>query len=461
MKVMLSLDKKSTLPVFRITKNSNKSSGFFYEGGGRSKAVNQILHCVRFSPGVIALTGSTGSGRSLLIQRLTQSFNGKERDLCLLSEDSAVLATEEELYRALAEGFGLEQKSVEMLEDLVDRVQHFIRVGLRAQCSLLIAIDDVKQHSEEVLEILLQIIESNKGLSLLLSGENSLPEMLKTFQVQTSLIHQITLRPLLTEEALDFIRRYLKQQGVSDELIINQKKMNELMVRTGGNFSLLVREAQQLAMNFKNQNKYLRTGLPIMHFVALILVIIITTLAFFYYPNSTHHSPGNDLQEPVAEKIISSDRGLDTNLPPLSGISKSRSDIHPLSNELSSSDADKSSSSKEMENPTESISSYTLQEQELLNKPAANMTLQVSSLSSEKMVRAFIGQCMAVDAMQMLYYRRGGVDKPSYVVLFGDYSTKQEAMNAQKTLPDIFQKSSPWPRSFADVQRDLRQREIK
>ena len=102
---------------------------------------------------------------------------------------------------------------------------------------------------------------------------------------------------------------------------------------------------------------------------------------------------------------------------------------------------------------------YTPQEQELLNKPKSNVTLQVSSLTSEKMAKAFIQQCASSDAAHLYYYRRGSINKPSYVVIYGDYSNKQEAMNAQNLLSVALKKSSPWPRSLADVQRDLRQRE--
>jgi len=483
---MTTVEKKMTSPTSRASKRNEKVSVFFYEGGGRSKVLNQILHCVKFSPGVIALTGPTGSGRSLIIQSLAQSFKEEESDLCIFSEDSPVLETEEELYRALAEGFGLEQKPVEILEDLVDRVQHFIRVGLRGKRHLLIAVDDVKQHSEDVLEALLHLVGSNKGLSVLLSGETSLLDVLKQFHVQSLLIHQISLRPLLTEEASDFLRQYLTQQGVSDESALSRKKLDELMSRTGGNLSLLVREAQQLVLSLQVNSKQTRANFPILHMAALASVITITVLAFLYYPTSTKKVADDDLQKSVPATVAETTKVPSVvEEPKIEIVEATSSDINSRINmpsapepaavepETSPSVGEKLFPAKQstegsVKNAEEPVSSepsvvlqqeYTPQEQELLNKPKSNVTLQVSSLTSEKMAKAFIQQCASSDAAHLYYYRRGSINKPSYVVIYGDYSNKQEAMNAQNLLSVALKKSSPWPRSLADVQRDLRQRE--
>lgn len=456
---MTVFENKPASPAVRISKRDNKTTDFFYDGGGRSKVLNQILHCVRFSPGVIALTGPTGSGRSLIIQGLAQLFREDESDLCVFPEDIPVLETEEELYQALAGGFGLEQKPVEILEDLVERVQHFIRVGLRAKRNLLIAVDDVKQHSEEVLETLLHLVGSNKGLSLLLSGETSLLETLKQFHVQSLLIHQIALRPLLTEEAFDFLRQYLAHHGVSDETVLSRKKLDELMSRTGGNLSLLVREAQQLVLNQQIHNKKFPSNFPMVHMVALVSVIAITVLAFLYYPMSTQKNLDSELQK-TAPAIETADAS-----PVVAGAPK------PAVAEKVPPAGEKPIISMPVVpepfviepntgSPTEvPKQEYTQQEQELLNKPEENMTLQVSSLSTEKMARAFIQQCAPSEVARLSFYRRGNLDKPSYVVIYGDYPDKQAAVSAQKSLSATLKKSSPWPRSFADVQRDLRQRE--
>lgn len=424
---------------------------FFYEGGGRSNILSQIHHCLRFSPGIIALTGPTGSGRSMMVRALVNSCKKSETDLCLLSEESAVLETEEELFRALAEGFGLEEKTIELVEDLVDRVQHFIEVDLCDKRNPLIVIDDVKQHSDEVLEALLQLGSSMKGLTLLLTGESSLVDTIKQFHVQSTQIHQIALRPLLAEEAFEFLHRYLLQQGVSVESVLNQKKLDELMINTGGNLSLLVQEVKQLVSGRELQAVRWYHNLPVAHVIALIVVVTITALAFWYYPTSrdTIHDDGAtqklaDVVSTATDSATSTPIGADSAV-----------------NTVTSSDeavaVDESARSPQS-NTIEAASIYTLREQELLSRPARNITLQVLNSSSEKMVNSYIEQLTTVDKSMLSYYRRGTGRNTSYVVLYGDYSDMQKAVQEQKMLPAELKTSAPWPRHIAEVQQELRQR---
>jgi len=443
-------------------------SVFFYEGGGRSKVLNQIHHCVRFNPGVIALTGPTGCGRSLLIQALVSSFGGDEIDFCLLSEESAVLETEEELFRALADGFDLEEKPIEILEDLVDRVRHSIQVGLSSKCIMLIIVDDIQQHSDEVLEALLHLASSIKGVSLLLSGEQSLIDKLKQYHLHSVLIHQITLRPLLTEETHDFLHQYLQQQGISGDSLLNRKKLDELMGKTGGNLSLLVREAQHLVSGNSVKSGYLPANIPIAHLVSLIMVVTITTLVFLFYPTSnqvvrdtalTLQTPDTSMQVAAVKTVLTS--------PPTDFKQKKTTESEAIVTERQEESKLSLNMSKPISEPSRNPSNYNLpvkliyshQEQELLNRPAGNLTLQVLSLSSEKMVKTFIDQLSSTDKSALSYYRRGTEDKQSYVVLYGDYPDKRQAVEAQNKLPPALKKSTPWPRPIADIQRELRQRQ--
>jgi type II secretory pathway predicted ATPase ExeA len=447
---------------------SRRKPAFFYEGGGRNKVLSQIHHCVQFNPGVIALTGPTGSGRSLVIQKLVGSFKENEADLCYLSEDSVVLETEEELFRALAEGFGLEQKPIEMLEDIIDRVEHFVRLGLNNKRMMLIVVDDAKQHSDNVLGVLLQLTCNIKGLNLLLSGESSFIETLAQRYTPPVLFQQIALRPLLAEEVFDFLHQYLLHQGVSGESALKRTKLDELMGKTGGNLSLLVREAQQLISGVRVQAGHFHANWPIPHMIAFIAVIIITTLAFFYYPAG--HDDGSaqrktsaytqsissgkavpDLAESTSTKTVKqeehmSDKQAALLVPaPPSGVT-----LQSIANEPSHNTP---------KNLIQKQSSYTVEEQVLLNRPVGNITLQVMNLSSEKTLKDLIEQSGVADKSVMSYYRRGSGGSASYVLLYGDYPDKQQAMQAQKILPAVFKKSQPWPRPIVEIQRELRQRQ--
>jgi type II secretory pathway predicted ATPase ExeA len=423
---------------------------FFYEGAGRSKILSQIHHCLRFSPGVIVLTGSTGSGRSLMIDALVHSCIKNETELCLLSEDCAVLETEEELFRALAQGFELEEKPIEIVEDLVDRVQHFIETGLQSNHIMLIVVDDVRQHSDAVRAALLQLVHSTKKLSLLLVGEAALFETVKQSCMQSISIRHITLRPLLAEEALDFLHQYISGRGFAIDSVLSQHKPDELMSKTGGNLALLVREAQQLLAGTQIHRSHTYKNFPVVHIVALVAVIITTTLAFWYYPASTYVNGKEAAPEKITNTVL-----------PVTSSETSSSDTIELSTNSDASQEIKIAiepSRTQQSNVIQLDEVYTRREQELLDRPSDHVTLQVLSLSSEQKAKNYIDQSALVDKSALSYYRRGSESSDSFVVLYGDYPDKQRALQAQKMLPDELKKSAPWPRSMADIQQELRRR---
>lgn len=415
---------------------------FFYEGAGRSEALDQLRRGIHLGGGVIALTGPTGSGRSSLIRKLMSSLGDEGAEVCFLSDDSAVLETEEELFSALAEGFGLEHKPIEMLEDLVDRVQHFIRLGLDNKRSLLIIVDDAKQHAHVVLEILLQLVEELKGLKLLLVSESAFVEELTESYSSSMLVQQVNLRPLSADEIANFLQPHFLQLGLPDTAILDRKTCDELMGKTGGNPSLLLREVPSLIADAGIQARRFRVNWPVMHIAAFLGVMIITALAFFYYSSGTDMPVAED-NNTSAGVVVPTTPDEGAVLPPVPTPEPTPPDLPaPV-----------------LTDNTKQADRYTAQEQVLLSRPAGNTSLQIMSLSSEKMMKDFIEHVGSTEPGLLNYYRRDTGDTTSYVLLYGDYPDKQAAMLALKTLPAVFKKSAPWPRLMADVQQELKQRQ--
>jgi DamX protein len=89
----------------------------------------------------------------------------------------------------------------------------------------------------------------------------------------------------------------------------------------------------------------------------------------------------------------------------------------------------------------------------LLSNPN-HYTLQLIGVSSEAAVSQFINKYQLNE--QAYYYNTKLRNKNWYVVVFGDYTTRQEAQNALNTLPVPVRDLQPWSRTMADVQVSIR-----
>lgn len=78
--------------------------------------------------------------------------------------------------------------------------------------------------------------------------------------------------------------------------------------------------------------------------------------------------------------------------------------------------------------------------------------LQVSALSSAVAAKAVV----AKEGAQFRFYRKLVSGKPMFVVTYGQFATALEAKQAVAKLPAQYQRNKPWPKRFADIQREIR-----
>jgi septal ring-binding cell division protein DamX/type II secretory pathway predicted ATPase ExeA len=89
----------------------------------------------------------------------------------------------------------------------------------------------------------------------------------------------------------------------------------------------------------------------------------------------------------------------------------------------------------------------------LLALPAKNYTLQLIASSQESKVKDFIKQNhLEAKARYFSSTYRG---KPWYIVVYGNYSSKEAAVQALKSLPQQVKLAQPWPREMSSVQRTI------
>ncbi|PCJ47714.1 MAG: hypothetical protein COA99_00120 [Moraxellaceae bacterium] len=100
------------------------------------------------------------------------------------------------------------------------------------------------------------------------------------------------------------------------------------------------------------------------------------------------------------------------------------------------------------------IKGYSPRESWLLSLDPKRYTLQMIGARDEPAVRLFISRYPSLK--EVAYYRTLYKGKPWFVVVYGQFGSKQAAKQAVELLPKKLATSKPWTRQLAQVQRDIR-----
>lgn len=92
--------------------------------------------------------------------------------------------------------------------------------------------------------------------------------------------------------------------------------------------------------------------------------------------------------------------------------------------------------------------------QSLLTQAPDSYTLQLLGSHSEANVRDFIDR--QSDAGRLSYFESRYQEKPWYVVVYGNYPSRDAAQQAIARLPTALQELKPWARNLADIQTAIR-----
>jgi DamX protein len=92
--------------------------------------------------------------------------------------------------------------------------------------------------------------------------------------------------------------------------------------------------------------------------------------------------------------------------------------------------------------------------QSLLTQAPDSYTLQLLGSNSEANVRDFIDR--QSDAGRLSYFESRYQEKPWYVVVYGNYPSREAAQQAIARLPTALQELQPWARNLADIQTAIR-----
>ncbi|SGY96598.1 DamX-related protein [Moritella viscosa] len=89
----------------------------------------------------------------------------------------------------------------------------------------------------------------------------------------------------------------------------------------------------------------------------------------------------------------------------------------------------------------------------LMAQPAKNYTFQIAGLSRKSQLKQYLNENELSENIWTYQTLRN--NKPWYVVLYGSFTSVEQANAAKLKLPASVQKDKPWLKRFAQIQRDL------
>lgn len=204
---------------YRLRKNPfqlNADIEFFYNSKIHQKALTYMRYGITKGEGFIVITGTPGTGKTLLVKQLVNSLN-KDKVAMGVIVSSQVGAND--LLGVIATAFGMPKRSENKAELLANIERFFIEQVMSGKKVLLI-IDEAQNLPKDALEELRMLSNFERNGRLLLQtflvGQTQLTEKLvspEMEQFSQRIVATCQLKPFNEEETRNYILFRLKKVG--------------------------------------------------------------------------------------------------------------------------------------------------------------------------------------------------------------------------------------------------------
>ncbi|MCG8014888.1 MAG: AAA family ATPase [Candidatus Thiodiazotropha sp. 'RUGA'] len=193
-----------------------------------------IRHLIENSELVPLVRGAEGSGKSLLASRL-QEMAPENWMVCHFSAEPTLQP--ERLLAFIARCSGLPDIAGDLMQRLADRFEVLRKRGRTP----VLLVDDAQMLPPTSLMTLLRLferqVEGDRLVSIVLFADEQIDLLLSTPQLQVMTpqsIQAIDMPVLTRQEATGYMAHLLKNEGLSDNFVLDESKLNRLHKETGG-----------------------------------------------------------------------------------------------------------------------------------------------------------------------------------------------------------------------------------
>lgn len=473
----------------------------FFTGGQRRELLDQIIHICQFGRGLPVVLGERGVGKTRIALALYEAMGSESA--CYISALPTLDA--ENLLRQIAHYFGLDTHDDVNLEQLLELLQE-LGLSYGEDGLALVLIDNAQDLDDKTLAAVLLLVQGQEqiggGLQLVLIGDLSLIGRLNTLNSAQIAVNDLYVERFTLNETLDYLNFRMEMADYLGPEMFTESLIEPWWRQSHGQIVQVHRSASRhlLEAVLPPLPKGARP-FPLLHIVAIAVLggAVLMTLLYRGDKENTESEPTKVATVPIAlpqpipnsvAQIVDevNEQSSLTEQVQVEVIQESEQQIAadektlpqtvreyslPARQEIVSTQAQQAAEAKVAASAPEArvaaapvvvlpqveptpVATNTLlseDEQTLLSWRAAEVTLQLLGVSTEKAARDYIVSQVNRDSLLMFKTQRQGKDW--FVVVEGRYPNIAAARAAIARLPAQQAKAGPWPRELKVIQAEI------
>jgi DamX protein len=477
----------------------SKDASVYFASEEGNQQLALLEHLSRYSSLLSVVQGPQGSGKS----RFLMEFARHQDDTTVVSHVKAtMLMTAGQLLQAIYTGFAshFTQPPNETTFGPLLKFSHDL--DEKGQAALVL-IDNAQELNTDAVSMLLDMMslatENQTVPHVVLFSEYALSRNLDAYQRSRyeQLSHSFTLAPYSLEQTRAYLLHRVRAVGGGINLPFNDKQVKQIHLESGGYPGRINQIAQTMMGNGNKPVKSgwrfnLAMGFPLAHMALLSLVMlgILVAVLFSDKPSTSNTaaerasnviplSPrqGQSSAETIARidamqrkigqegEVILPPIPAGTSLPPISTSTSANTpsmlapavSTAPIRSEAPLADAAPVSPVEATEK-NETANLKVTQDpfdktQWWLSQNPTRYTLQLLGTHNQSTVKDFIRDQGSVSSFGYFKSKHNGKDW--FVVVYGTYRSRSEAIAAAESLPKDIRDLNPWARSARGIQEDI------
>lgn len=482
----------------------------YFSSEERNQQLGMLEHLSRYSNLLSVVMGQSGSGKT----RFLQEFIRLQSDTAIISHvNASMLMTAGQLLQSIYAGYAdvLDSQNAGTSFGPLLKFSHEMEAkGQKA----IILIDNAHELNTDAVIMLMDMMslatESQEVPHVALFSEHSLGRNLDAYQQNRyqQLSHELTLEPFSLDQTRAYMLHRVRAIGGGINLPFNEKQIKKIYQQSQG----LPGRINQAALAMMGDKKAaqgmqptrsgsrlkwsgggLSFGFPVVHMALLSVVMLGILVAVIFSGNeesvddgaSTRIAPISQAPRQASAETIARIEKMQRqigqqplSLPPISANSTSGNTAPVADNTPTTSsvtpaplrdtavadtptvainepeDATPAPEAEPKTTPSSQERDPFNQTQRWLDRNPNRYTLQLLGTHNQATVKEFIRDQGSLDAFS--YFQAEHKGRDWYVVVYGEYRNRSEAIAAVENLPGDLGSLNPWARSVRGIQQDIR-----
>lgn len=443
-------------------------------------SINVLVDYLQNQNSTLVLLGEIGIGKTtylrILLRRGYQDFN-----FCTLRAKPDT--TLEEIENKIIERWRIPQHDTD--EEI--QIEEYVKKYIESDKNPVLVIDDAHRLASQVLDNLLQLkhrvgLQSSQALGLVLASEPSIqPQLAELEQTNPAAtqIYQTNVRAFDAKQCEKYINFRLQKAGASNFDLFDSEKIDEILVKSNG----LPRIINQLAretltkkcqiLSRLTPSKYsakssssLRLGVILASLIGLTVILVAllkTTDETIELELDTPELKQEVVQEQVPkEKIeitetIIEEPKIEEQLiksEPVNKLQKPYVAPLVLGPSLLEEEVKITKTEAKPVNENKIEDKSPLDSEWLLKQNPDAFTIQVVASANKENIFAFAKNNLT--GKQAAFYQKSANEKQWYVLVYGVFPTRENALAEIKALPQNIQKNKPYPIQIKSIHQAIR-----